>query len=513
MQFYNERILNDVVSLISVSEKKYDEAVGRYKSLSEWMTRKESTIREYAPLIYPHGSFALGTALQPHGDKIDYDLDIMCCLEDLSTRDISQANLKELVGEELIDYAKRYNMNKPENRTRAWTINYNESSNFHMDIIPCLYKQKGKEPLYLTYKDDPNYNNICLRWEKESNPKGYVQWFRERCDFLKRRKFLAEAKKVKIEEIPEYHVVTPLQKVVILLKRHRDIFFEREKNPMYADNEVSSIILTTLAAHAYKGYNNLALDFVEIVENFEQYMREENQKSFIVNEHYNAANINYIILNPSDQNENFADKWRENPHKKAAFFAWLKQLKKDVKQLKDLLSGRNTKLQILYTMFGEDLKNQIQKNIGSHMSIEEEKYLQSLQWEKEFNGGEVRISGYCSQYALEKVTDARLHLYKIESGEKIEKKRHLLFKANVGGNITKPYDIYWQIKNNGAEAIKEDCIRGEIEKGKRVDEGTFRKRDYWTEQTSYTGRHWVKCFVIQNGYCVAESEKFWVVVK
>ena len=139
--------------------------------------------------------------------------------------------------------------------------------------------------------------------------------------------------------------------------------------------------------------------------------------------------------------------------------------------------------------------------------------MQSLQWEKEFNGGEVRISGYCSQYALEKVTDARLHLYKIESGEKIEKKRHLLFKANVGGNITKPYDIYWQIKNNGAEAIKEDCIRGEIEKGKRVDEGTFRKRDYWTEQTSYTGRHWVKCFVIQNGYCVAESEKFWVVVK
>lgn len=57
------------------------------------------------------------------------------------------------------------------------------------------------------------------------------------------------------------------------------------------------------------------------------------------------------------------------------------------------------------------------------------------------------------------------------------------------------FDIYWKVRNKGIEAIKRDCIRGQITRG------TYQK----TESTSFAGGHFVECYIVYNGICVAKD--------
>lgn len=62
-------------------------------------------------------------------------------------------------------------------------------------------------------------------------------------------------------------------------------------------------------------------------------------------------------------------------------------------------------------------------------------------------------------------------------------------------NVPYPYDIYWKIRNVGTEAYKRNMIRGSIFKGKtsRIEHSNFR------------GDHYVECYIIKNGICVARK--------
>lgn len=63
--------------------------------------------------------------------------------------------------------------------------------------------------------------------------------------------------------------------------------------------------------------------------------------------------------------------------------------------------------------------------------------------------------------------------------------------------------IRWQIVNTGAEAISANCPRGEIEP---PNENNGSRR----ETTAYTGRHYVQCFAIRKGVCIALSKEFFI---
>ena len=63
--------------------------------------------------------------------------------------------------------------------------------------------------------------------------------------------------------------------------------------------------------------------------------------------------------------------------------------------------------------------------------------------------------------------------------------------------------IRWQVVNTGAEAISANCPRGEIE---LPNESNGSRR----ETTAYTGRHYVQCFAIRNGVCIARSKEFFI---
>lgn len=64
-------------------------------------------------------------------------------------------------------------------------------------------------------------------------------------------------------------------------------------------------------------------------------------------------------------------------------------------------------------------------------------------------------------------------------------------------NAPKPYEVLWKVRNVGPLAESKNQVRGEIV----TDKGHFEK----IERTSFQGPHFVECYVIKDGYCVARD--------
>src|SRR4030042_2035414 len=131
--------------------------------------------------------------------------------------------------------------------------------------------------------------------------------------FETQRMLLAEALKADIEDVPEYKVKTPLQRVVQILKRHLDI--------MFADDQAHkpiSIIITTLAAHAYNNEANLLDALINVVTGMPQYILKRGGYSW--------------VANPVNPLENFADKWQEHPQREQNFRRWLQQIPNELNE-------------------------------------------------------------------------------------------------------------------------------------------------------------------------------------
>jgi hypothetical protein len=157
-----------------------------------------------------------------------------------------------------------------------------------------------------------------------SNPKGYRKWFSSRMAavFEERKKALQKSVRAGTEPIPDYRVRTPLQSSIMILKRHRDIMFV--KRP---DERPISIIVTTLAAHAYNGERKIADALFAILSRMDQYITRRPDGT-------------YLIPNPTDPSENFADKWAKHPERAAAFFEWLARAREDFARAAELSNNQ-----------------------------------------------------------------------------------------------------------------------------------------------------------------------------
>lgn len=91
-------------------------------------------------------------------------------------------------------------------------------------------------------------------------------------------------------------------------------------------------------------------------------------------------------------------------------------------------------------------------------------------------------------------------------------KKHLYLRFHGVTNTPKPYRVFWQVVNTGSDAINAGSLRGEIIESGSVGAGglhsTTAPGPLRREQTLYTGMHWVECFIVKNGVCVARSRPF-----
>lgn len=86
-------------------------------------------------------------------------------------------------------------------------------------------------------------------------------------------------------------------------------------------------------------------------------------------------------------------------------------------------------------------------------------------------------------------------------GNKVGRGRWITFTVtNV--NIPQPYTIYWKTLNRGKHAIELNCVRGQISEG-----GTTLQ-----ESTSFRGNHFVECYIVKDGICVAKDRHSVIIV-
>ncbi|KVL13098.1 SMODS domain-containing nucleotidyltransferase [Burkholderia cepacia] len=64
-------------------------------------------------------------------------------------------------------------------------------------------------------------------------------------------------------------------------------------------------------------------------------------------------------------------------------------------------------------------------------------------------------------------------------------------------NIPGEFEVYWKVLNRGPEAIRKDCIRGQIVR----DDGTLSIN----ESTDFSGDHIVECYAVKNGIVIAKD--------
>lgn len=301
-------LLTGAVESLDIPEHLQTAAVREYERVGNWLAAHADPGGQ-GWRIYPQGSFRLGTVVLPEG-RDHHDLDAVC-LRSVGKESTSQVKLKLEVGQALNNYVQARDgepaaPTRCEERKRCWTLSYPVT--FHLDVLPAIPNPDGM-PTGILLTDRKLHE-----WQ-HSDPIAYGTWFKGKMEreFVEKRLRLAEAARTPPEQIPEASVKTTLQRVVQVLKVHRNQFFAKD-----LERRPASILLTTLAARVYRGERNLGEAVKETVELMQgQVERDEGR---------------WLVPNPVEPRENFADKWNEDPERARLFFAWLGKLDSDLRE-------------------------------------------------------------------------------------------------------------------------------------------------------------------------------------
>ena len=366
-------ILEELGKTLDISETQYEAAVKSYEAVGNWLAKEDSNLAPYSPEILPQGSFMLGTMVKPINEKDDLDIDLVCQLKGKNP-EWTQEDLKHKVGDRIKDHDTYKQMLDDEGR-RCWTLVYSDAANYHLDILPSIVDKGYRMILEKAFSDtelkdieklgiritDNQMDNYeweasHLEWLK-SNPFGYGRWFFQQATLDFRKAFslnesIAPVPKFKKEKLP-------LQRVVQILKRHRDMLFNgHEHKPI-------SIIITTLASKAYNKEVDIIEALIHVVNDMENYIEERWSDDH--------GKVIKWISNPVNDEENFADKWQEYPQREKNFYHWLSEVKKDLNNIFGQ-SGKGLQFinESMVKPFGKDAVTKAFSNYGENLRKQRE---------------------------------------------------------------------------------------------------------------------------------------------
>ena len=345
---------NDIIKLIrklDLSPTQYQNAVSKYQRIAKYL---ESNGIEAE--IYPQGSFSLGTVIRPVSKSTDasYDLDFVCQLR--KTRDQqSAAELRKEV-EEILTKSDLYE-GKLEISDKCITARYADIDgvSFSIDIVPAadeteenkkrLSQKCFKPNLIKTAIAIPKHCNVNYNWIT-NNPRGYREWFEEiNQPFLiacekRQRQMIIEANSnmfSTIEEIPNDLLRSSVQRVIQILKYHRDVYYSS-----FVDGEdtkpISAIIGTIVAKVAQTQSPTLSvfellncvLDEITTYSNYQFVTEKVFLERYPDNRLISRKGNKWFMENPANPEDNLTDQWNENPNVPKRFFLWIKAAQNDL---------------------------------------------------------------------------------------------------------------------------------------------------------------------------------------
>lgn len=300
-------LLDGTLEQLDIPRELHREAARQYQRVAGYLGADDDLSSEDVA-IYTQGSFRLGTVVLPLG-RTDYDIDLVFRLA-LALEETTKRGLKHLAGQRLGEFLQDCDEERPalSEGGRCWTLGW---SRFHMDILPAI-------PDVDHLPHGIRITDRALRNWLRSNPVGYSDWFFKQMskELFSLREALAKKRGISIEDVKDWEVKTILQRVVQVLKRHRDLFFlaEPEQKP-------PSILLTTLAAHAYRGEAGLFEAVTHAAEVMPGLVESRGGRLW--------------VPNPVQDEENFADKWEAHPERYRRFVTWMRRLQQDLEEAAD----------------------------------------------------------------------------------------------------------------------------------------------------------------------------------
>lgn len=338
---------------LDISPSMHQYTVQRYSAISEYINSHGINAN-----FYPQGSFRTGTVVRPVKDGVetDFDIDVVCELS-TSKDAITPQAVKQSVGAVLRE-SEMYGKKLQPEEDRCWTLKYDAELiagiGLKLDVVPCV-KETQKQILVLQSKNVPlefaeqavaitEKGHGTYFWQA-SNPGGYGDWFDQinrrylminlqdrKAQFLRENRNLFAATAT-IEDVPDYYIKSSLQRVIQLIKRHRDIYYGRLRNGK--NLRPISAIITTMAAKIAADATVYQIDelLAYVVTGMENYASLLNNRAPKTRFFGDRADIiqrkehRWVISNPVNPEDNYADSWTNETAE--AFFRWVSALKND----------------------------------------------------------------------------------------------------------------------------------------------------------------------------------------
>ncbi len=204
-------LLTQIVVALQLTDTHVARMESAYRALAAWLEHPDCPLAAYGPiLVYPQGSAAIGTTVRPLL-WAEFDLDFVIEVAFFAG---TPMELYDLVVERLQQhrtYAKML-----ERKRRCVRILYEDG--FHADVLGSRTAVRVVIPgsIEIPDRDTPTL------W-RDSNPRGFAQWFVARSREATESRFLAKAPPLPSDWAAEAKTV--LQRIVQLAKRGRDVAF------------------------------------------------------------------------------------------------------------------------------------------------------------------------------------------------------------------------------------------------------------------------------------------------
>lgn len=350
-----DSVTEELFKQIDITPTQYETAKQHYEAVAKCLN--DGCV---ADDVYTQGSFAFGTVIRPfkEGRDANFDIDLVAQSSDDKLLTSPRA-IKQSVGKCLLESQYHKNLLDPDEGRRCWTLNYapKDGIGFHMDVLPCVQEEADIIRQIVLANIPParaikaiaitefNKEEDKYKWSM-GNPRGLIDWFKEiNAPYLtvvsdnQRRALVRSQHYDSIESVPEPLLKSPLQRVIQLFKRHRDVRFDRQAD--YACRPISIIItvLTAQIAAAKKLYNASVQELLYAVADEIAQYADLNSDYCIYHaeilKQNNAVlirrdNNGWYLGNPVNPFENFAERWADDNNAKArAFFKWVEWVRED----------------------------------------------------------------------------------------------------------------------------------------------------------------------------------------